>query len=43
MLALVPANHRICLDSLHVSGPVIDPVMGTLHVLLQITFALARV
>ena len=43
MLALVPANHRIGLDSLHVSRPVIDPVMGTLHVLLQITFALARV
>ena len=43
MLALVPANHGICLDSLDVSGPVIDPVVGTLHVLLQITFALARV
>ena len=43
MVALVPANNGIGLDPLHVSGSVIDPVVGTLHVLLQVTFALARV
>ena len=40
---IVSANHGICLDSLHVSGSVINPVMGTFHVLLQVAFPLARV
>lgn len=43
MLVLVSTTNRICLDSLDISGSVVEPVMGPFHMLLEITLAFALI